>query len=241
MNKNITEQKKILIITFISFFISICDIFYAQNRILDFGGWFSFATKYNINNKHSLSAMVRIRQYENYTELNSWYIDVGYAIRSSSSLNISFHYAFNPSITIQNYYRNIHQYYIRTNYRYFVNKYITLHNRIIFQHATHRFVTDIQDNGYQPYYRTDIRERVGISYQLSSLSSVYLYNEIMYTLSDIPVEIRRNRIYAGYEKQINDKWTTKMYFVIQSLFHRKKTPNYHYFILGWDWIFDWNG
>ncbi len=212
----------------------------AQNRIWDVGSRFSFISQYNITSKQYLLTRWRIQVAENFTELTTYRGDIGYGIKILPSLRILARYSFINKMTGENYYRGIHRYSMQLNYNYFFNKYFTLHSRTILQYSTHLFITDIQDNGYEPYYRTDIRERAGLSYNLSSTSNIYLQDEVLYTLSNYPVELRRNRIYVGYEKKINDKWLTRLYFILQSSFHKKNTPNYHYFIFGWDWEFDWN-
>ncbi len=221
-----------LMITFIKLF--------AQYSILDMVARYSLVAKYDINKRQYLSGMFRFKMLENFTELDSWRVDIGYGYKFSPSLKISVHYSFNPEITTQNYYRNIHRYYLRADYHYFINKYLTIQNRVIFQHFTHRFLTDIQDNGYKPYYRTDIRERIGFSYNISARAAIYLQDEVMYNLSECPLELKRNRIYLGYEKKVNKKWTTKVYFIVQSSLHRNNSPNRHYFIFGWDWILNFN-
>lgn len=209
-------------------------LIFSQTRINDAGAWLSAGVTYKMKSHQDIKIMSRFRVYDNFSELNSWYIDAGYGYRFSSSFKLSLHYAFNPTLTLQNYFRYLHQYYIRADYRQFINKYWTLHNRIIVQHTTHRFVTDIQDNGYKPYYRTDLRERVGFSYNLSSSENIYIHNEWMITLSDNPVELRRNRLYAGYEKDINNFTNIKCYFVLQSSFHKRKSPNTNHFLFGID-------
>lgn len=219
---------------FISFFS------FAQNRFLDAGARVSFITKYNINSKNYLSLMLRLKEYENFTELSSGYVGIVYGYKLSSSLKFSVRYLIGSKITNSNYYRNIYRYYFRLDYRYFLNKYITIRNAVIFQHATQRFITDIQDNGYKPYLRTNFRERLGLVYNFSSTTNIYLYDEIMYTLSENPVELKRNRIYLGYEKQFNNKWTTTIYFALQSYLHKTNSPNYLRFIIGWDWTLDLN-
>ncbi|MCX7728030.1 MAG: DUF2490 domain-containing protein [Bacteroidia bacterium] len=205
---------------------------FAQNRINDAGAWVSIGFNYKVNQNQQIKLMGRIRQYENFTETNSWYTDIGYEYKINSLIKISLHYAFNPTRTRENYFRNFHQYYIRTDFKKFINKYFTLYNRIIFQH-TNSYIVDI-DDGSKPYFRTDFRERVGVSYHLSSTSNIFLHNEWMYTLSEYPVELRRNRLYTGFEKDINEVVNTKLYFVLQSSFHKRKTPNTNHFIFGFD-------
>jgi hypothetical protein len=228
--------KKFFILIFLIF--SCC--LFSQERIKDVGGWLSLATNYKFNQKQSISIMGRIRQYENFTQTNSWYVDIGYSFKFANTLKVSVHYAINPSLTSQNYFRNIHQYYLRIDYKKFINKYFTFYNRIISQHSTHLFLTDFNDNGYKPYYRTDLRERTGFSYNLNSSSEIYLHNEWMFTISQNPVELRRNRLYCGYEKKVNDKISYKTYFVLQSSFHKRKSADRDYFIFGLDINFNLN-
>lgn len=219
---------------FLYILIILPNLIYSQTRINDAGARFSIKLRYKLNEKEYLNLMYRTRILENFSELNSWFIDAGYGYKINNDLKISLHYRFNSSITNNNYFRTLHRYYLRADYRQFINKYWILHNRIILQHTTHRFVTDIQDNGYKPYYRTDLRERIGFSYNLSSSDNIFLHNEWMFTLSDNPVELRRNRLYVGYEKDINDDTNIKCYFILQSSFHKRKNPDTNYFIFGID-------
>lgn len=211
-----------------------------QTRVSDVGMWLSLAVQKDVSSKQWISIMGRIRQYENFSRMNSWYMDAGYGYKLHRNFKFSLHYALNPSLTSRLYYRNLHQYYLRLDGRHFINKYFTFYSRIILQHTTHRFFTDIQDNGFKPYYRTDFRVRIGGAYNLDARSRIYLHDECMYTLSAIPIELRRNRVYAGYEKSISKMVEVKIYFVVQSNFHKRNNFNYDYFILGCDWTFKWN-
>jgi hypothetical protein len=213
--------------------------FVAQNRIYDTGMWLSIGANYKLNSKISFSLLSRVRQYENFTETNSWYIDFGQAYKYKD-FKVSIHYAFNPTKTLENYFRNIHQYYIRVDYKKDINKFLSIQKRIIFQHATHRFLSDLQDNGYKPYYRTDLRLRMGVRFKTSARSNIFLHDEIMFTLSRIPLEITRNRVYTGYQKKLSEKLETKLYFVVQSSFHKRNSPNITYCIIGCDFIFSLN-
>lgn len=228
MNKFITHTVLFLLYSYI----------FSQNRINDAGGWLSLGAKYELNSKQEVTGMLRFRQYENFTMLNSWYVDVGYAYKISEVLKVSIHYALNPTRTKDNYFRNLHQYYIRADYKKFINKYFTICNRLIIQH-TNRFIVDM-DNGYKPYYRTDFRARLGFSYHLSAASNIFFHNEWMYTLSEGPVELKRNRVYTGYEKEVNNFLSVKIYFVLQSSFHKQKSPNTNHFIYGIDLNFKLN-
>jgi len=211
---------------------------FTQERIKDMGGWFSPSVNYKFSKKHSIIMRWRIKQYENFTQTNSWYIDIGYAFKISRNWRISAHYNFNPSRTNQNYFRNIHRYYLRMDYKKSLNKYITFHNRTIVRYSTHLFLTDFKDNGYKPYYRTDLRERIGVSYNLSSSDKVFIHNEWMIVLSQSPIELKRNRFYCGYEKKVSKTFNLETYFVFQSTFHDKKSPGRDYFILGLDMNFN---
>ena len=223
--------------TIILFFCVLINfILIAQNRIYDAGMWLSMGANYKLNNKISFSLLSRVRQYENFTETDSWYIDFGQAYRYRN-FRVSIHYTFNPTKTLENYFRNLHQYYIRFVYKHDINKYLSIQNRIIFQHTTHRFLSNIQDNGYQPYYRTDLRLRTGIRFKTSARSNIFLFDEIMLTLSRIPLEITRNRVYTGYRKKISKKLENKLYFVVQSSLHKRNSPNVIYFIIGYDLVF----
>lgn len=213
---------------------------FSQNRINDMGLWLSAQGKYKINKVHSFSVRIRLKFIENISEFVSLNNRLKYTISINDFSKLSFQYSFILKQSDQNYFFNRHRYSLRLDNKKIINKYLTLHNRIILQYSTHRFITDFEDNGYKPYYRTDFRERVGFSYNLSSTSEIYLHNEWMITLSQTPVELRRNRLYAGYEKQYSDRWAVKYYFVLQSSFHKRKSPDINLFIFGMDINFKLN-
>lgn len=213
--------------------------YFAQSRIWDAGARGSFLLKYDVNTKSFFTMRSRFLQTENFTQTKRATFDIGYWYKMNPAFRISVHYMYRLHRLKDSYFSPMHRYYIRIDYTYLFNKFFDIKNRLMLQHTTHRFLIDIQDNGYEPFYRTDVRERVGASYNLSSKESLYFQDEVLVSLSS-PTEIRRNRIYFGYKKVINEKWRTKIYFMVQSTFNKKNSPNYNYLIVGWDWIFKWN-
>lgn len=224
------------IIVVICVYVVAVNFGYAQyRRIHDAGFWASLIGDGKINKKIFYRAMWRWRQTGNFLVPNSYYFDFGIGYKITSNFKFSLHYAFNPTRAFAGYYRNIHQYYVSVSYKYPINKYLELINRVIMQHATHLFVTDFwNDNGYKPYYRTDIRERVGFQINLSSHSNIFAADEIMYTISYTPIFLTRNRFYCGYETALTPSLKGKFYFVLQSAYHSLNSYNYDLFIYGID-------
>lgn len=215
--------------------VSIDSVFSQPQRISEIGFWASLVANGKINKKTFFGVMGRWRQASNFLIPDSYYFDFSVGYKVLPGLKLALHYAYNPTYLTEGYFRDVHQYYILAAYKYPVNKYLELNNRIIAQHATHLFFTDfLGDNHYKPYYRTDIRERLGMQVNLSAKSYIYADNEIMYTVSQDPVSFTRNRLYTGYATQLSSSVKAEFYFVLQSGFRRWKARNYDLYILGID-------
>lgn len=229
-------QQKIII----TFLISVISI-RAQFVEHDFGFWLSLGYNVRLNDKHQVNTMFRFRQYDNFSEFNSWYYDVGYQYKIHDKWRVALHYAFNPSKTNENYFRNLHQYYFRINYVEPVNKYISLNCRVILQHTSHLFIFNgFQDNGYRPYNRTDFRLRPGISYRLNSRTELFFRNEWMYVVNSSPIIWRRNRLQFGTEKKWNKSFRTSVYFTLQSMLNRRNSYPLNQYIFGFDALYQFD-
>ncbi|MCX8081488.1 MAG: DUF2490 domain-containing protein [Bacteroidia bacterium] len=217
-----------IILFFLLFFTN------SQTDEFDLGAWLSVGCNIRFHQKHQVNTMVRFRQYEYFTDFNSWFYDIGYQYRVSGEFRVALHYAFNPSKTNENYFRNFHQYYVRMNYLKRINKYFSLNVRGILQHTTHLFITDFHDNGYRPFYRTDLRLRPGILYNISSTLNLFLQNEVLFVISRNPAEFRRNRFNLGVQKKLNKKINLTVFVLVQSIFNRRNSPDMHQGIIGLD-------
>ncbi|GIV27411.1 MAG: hypothetical protein KatS3mg027_1225 [Bacteroidia bacterium] len=219
--------------------MSCCFYLLAQNRISDAGARLSFLMKYNINSSSFLSGRLRLLQTENFTQSRRITMDVGYWYKMGNGFRLSFHYMYRLHRMRDGFFKPLHRYYIRLDYRYPINKFFDVRNRLMLQHTTHRFVTVIDDNGFEPYYKTDLRERLGIVYNLSSKKNVYFQDEVLFSVNN-EFLFWRNRIYIGYSNELSKKWRIKLYLLFQSNFNNINGPQVNYYLIGCDWVFNWN-
>lgn len=204
----------------------------------DFGMWISLGGNLRLSEKYQINSMLRFRHYDNFSEFNSWYYDVGCQHKIHDKWRVALHYAFNPSLTNENYFRNLHQYYIRINYEEQINKYLSISCRVILQHTLHLFILNgFSDNGYRPFSRTDFRLRPGFSFRLTSRMEFFFRNEVMYVINQNPAIWRRNRLQFGVEKKWKKEFRTSLYFTLQSIFNRRNSYPLHQYIFGFDAVY----
>jgi hypothetical protein len=204
----------------------------------DLGMWLSLGCNLKLSDRQQINSMLRFRQYDNFSEFNSWYYDIGYQYKIHDKWRVALHYAFNPSLTNENYFRNLHQYYIRINYEEQINKYFSVNCRVILQHTSHLFIFEgFSDNGYRPFSRTDFRLRPGLSIRLNSRTELFLRNELMYVVNTFPAIWRRNRFQFGAEKKWKKEFRTSLYFTLQSVFNRRNSYPLNQYIFGFDAVY----
>jgi len=190
----------------------------AQSRQQDAVGWFSMAIKQKIARGFSYRVMGRVRDGENFRSIRSYYIDGGIYYSVSKHVSVSLHYVYAPSRVENRYFRTFHQYYTSINNKFPINSYWYLSNRIILQHTSSVFVID---QGYEPYARTDAREKLMLNRRLTRADRVYIGDEVMTTLFTGVNELRRNRFYAGCNHKFSRQLSADLFFVLQSTFNRK--------------------
>ncbi len=166
--------------------------------------------------------MSRIRQNENFSQLKSYYFDLGLFYNFNYKTSISVNYVYAPSKVNYDYFRVFHQYYMSLNNRFYYGKYLFLSNRIIVQQTSHKLIVE---NGYKPYSRTDFREKLTLNWKPIQGYRFYLGDEIMIPVSRTPIEIRRNRLYVGINKKLAKRLSIDAYYVLQSSFHNQRQNN----------------
>lgn len=201
----------------------------AQNRTNDAVGWFSVSLEQKVVKNITARVFSRARFDDNISRLKSYYVDCGLFYNFNYKTSISLNYVYAPSKVKDDYFRTYHQYYISLNTRYYYGKYIFLSNRVIVQQTSHKFIVE---NGYKPYSRTDLRDKITINWKPIQGYRFYIGNEIMIPISSTPVEIRRNRVYAGVNKKIAKRLSADVYFVLQSSFHNKRKKDNNDYVYG---------
>lgn len=194
----------------------------AQYRVNDAVGWLSLSVKQKISKHISYRAMARMRDGENFTLVRSWYIDGGLYYHFKKDFSVSLNYVYAPVREKDRYFRAFHQYYTSVNKKFNLNNYWYLSNRIIFQYTSSFFLVD---EGYKPYSRTDLREKLSLNRRITRKDRVYMGDEIMTTLFTGITELRRNRFYLGLNHKFNKQFSVDAFFVLQSSLNRKINTN----------------
>jgi len=206
----------------ISSLLLVVNFSFSQKRTNDAVAWLSVSLEQKVYKKISGRLMSRARQDENFTRLRSYYFDLGLFYNVNYKTSISFNYVYAPARVNYDYFRVFHQYYVSLNNRFYYGKYLFLSNRIIVQQTSHKLIVE---NGYKPYSRSDFRDKLTLNWKPIQGYRFYVGDEIMIPFSKSPVEIRRNRFYAGVNKKIVKRLSVDVYYVLQSSFHNKKRKN----------------
>lgn len=204
------------------FSIFLCVGFYfqlsAQARERDAVSWFSLAVKQKITKRFSYRIIGRIRDGENFTAVKSWYLDAGLYYQFAGNFSLSANYVYAPARDKDRYFRTYHQYYVSANNKIHLNTHWYFSNRVIFQHTSSFFLVD---EGYKPYARTDLREKLMLNRRLTRADRVYVGDEVMTTLFTGSTGLRRNRFYAGVNHKFTPQFSVDAFFVVQSTYLRK--------------------
>lgn len=215
-------------ISIISVFIFACTFMLrSQGRLKDGGAWLSLSVKQKIYKNFSYRLMLRMREAENITSMNSWYTDLGLFYSINPNFNISVNLVYAPSRQEDGYFRRFYQYYCSVNNKFPLNRFWYLSNRIIVQYTSHCLFVD---NGYEPYSRTDLREKILVNRIINKRNRLYFGDEIMTTLFADGLDLRRNRLYAGLNHKFTSRLSADLFFVLQSTYNRKM--NMDSYILG---------
>jgi|GEM_PF-2788088 len=190
----------------------------AQVRERDAVGWFSLAVRQKLTKHLSYRIMGRVRDGDNFTSLRSWYLDGGLYYQPGKNVSVSANYVYAPARDKDRYFRTYHQYYLSVNNKIHLNAYWYFSNRVIFQYTSSFFLVD---EGYKPYARTDLREKLMLNRRLTRTDRVYMGDEVMTTLFTGDAGLRRNRFYAGINHKFTAQFSADVFFVLQSTYLRK--------------------
>jgi hypothetical protein len=194
----------------------------AQKRTYDMATWIGLSVKQSIYNKLSYRVMARLRDTENLSSITSYYVDAGLYYKIKKTFSVSLDYVYAPSKMADGYFTTYHQYYVSFNNKLKLNNYWYFSNRIIFQHTSHFFIVD---NGYEPYSRTDAREKLTLNRKVARADKLYISDEVMTTLFTGNTELRRNRLYIGLNHSFSRQLSMDFFFVLQSTFNRKNNTS----------------
>lgn len=201
---------KIIILLFVSL-----NLFGQENK-KDAVLWTTLSLQKKLDDKSSLKLVSRARFGDNFSHLNSYYVDIGYFYEIVNNLKVSVNYVYSPTRQTDFTYRRLHQYYASLTYKYDLNSHWAIKSRTIFQHTSHYLFVE---NGYKPYSRTNFREKLSLNRKISRRNSIYLEDEISIPVFSDQTGIRRNRLYAGFDHAINKQFTLDLFFVLQHVIH----------------------
>ena len=202
----------------------------AQKPFNDAMSWLSVGFDQKVQYKWSAKLLTRFRTGENFTQLNSWYSDLGIQYDVTSNFNVTLNYVLAPSRLSNMQFTNFHQYYGSLNYKLKPIKHWEIGNRIILQRTS---AGSVLDGGDPTKNSTDIRYKPEVNRKFLKKYTAFVADEIMLPLSSVPFEIERNRFYAGINRVMNKRLNIDLYFVLQSSYHSSHQNN-RYYIYGLD-------
>ena len=221
-------KKKSLLFLFL--FILFSGNAYAQKPLNDAMSWLSAGINQKIQYKWGVKLLTRFRIGENFTQLNSWYSDLGVQYDINDKLNVTLNYVLAPSRAANMRFNNFHQYYGSINYKIKPFKHWEIADRIILQRTSSG---SVMDSGDPSKNSTDFRNKLEIGRKFNKHYSAFMADEVLLPLSSTPFEIKRNRFYAGINRVITKRINLDMYFVLQSSYH-SSSQNNRYYIYGLD-------
>lgn len=208
--------------------IAICS--YGQKLFNDAMSWLSIGVDQKINKKVDVKLLTRARIGENFTQLNSWYSDLGIKYDLNKNVSMTLNYVLAPNRMSNRMFKNFHQFYSSLVNKYKFPKLIELENRVIVQRTSSGSVLDSGDPSKNS---VDFREKVGIKHKLNKKYEPFVADEILLPMSSQPLEINRNRFYAGVNRTFDKNLNVDFYFVLQSSYHGN-SGNHRYYIYGID-------
>jgi Protein of unknown function (DUF2490) len=204
-------KKIIIIILLFSFFKS-----NSQTIFNDAMSWMSVSVDQKIGNKLDIKLITRARVGENFSQINSWYSDLGFNYALSNKFNLALDYVYAPSRLSDRTFNNFHQYYTALSFKQKIFKHTYCSNRLIVQRSSNTKLFEIGDVSKNS---TDLKEKFGFDYKINKHYSCFIDDEILLPLSSVPFEINRNRFYTGINYVINKRMNIDLYFVLQSSYH----------------------
>jgi Protein of unknown function (DUF2490) len=218
-------KKNIIILFLFLFFKS-----NGQTVFKDAMSWMSTSVDQKIGNRFDIKLITRVRVGENFSQINSWYSDVGFNYALSNKFNLAVDYVYAPSRLVDRTFNNFHQYYSAISFKQKIFKHTYFGNRLIVQRSSNTTLFEIGDVSKNS---TDLREKLGFDYKINKRYSYFIDDEILLPLSSVPFEINRNRFYTGLNYVLSKQMNIDIYFVLQSSFHNSH-QNAVYYIYGFD-------
>ena len=202
----------------------------AQKPFVDAMSWLSLSLDQKIQYRWSVKLLTRFRSGENFTQLNSWYSDLGVQYDVTDRFTLTANYVYAPSRLSNMQFVNFHQYYTSLNYKFKPIKRWNFDNRIIIQRTSSG---SMLDSGDPSKNSVDIRYKPEVDFKFGKGYTAFVADEVMLPLSSVPFELERNRFYAGINRVFTKRINMDFYFVLQSSYHSSSGDN-RYYIYGID-------
>lgn len=185
----------------------------------DAGLWTTFNIQKKLKNNFSLFLTEECRLKENFTRLNLFYSELGFAVKPFNALKISLAYRMIDKFLIENTF----------SYRHRISLDVSLKKKsgAIALSYRHRLQCEIRNvyqsaNGRMPEWYS--RNKFELKYALNNSLAPYMAAEFRYQISD-PRNVEsdklfhRNRYIAGIDYYKNENSTIGLYYLIQNEFN----------------------
>jgi hypothetical protein len=175
----------------------------------DAGLWLTASIEKKISKDFKATLSQEFRFKENYSQLGTYFTDIGLQYKISKSLNASFNYRFIEKLQKDLTYDTRSRFYLDVAYRYKADKWNFI-LRTRFQDQIESFSTDEDYSQPQFYWRN----KLTIKYSLKDFTP-YATAEVFYPLNNPKGNIIDEfRLSAGSDYEINKKNSVGGYFLI---------------------------
>jgi hypothetical protein len=212
---------KKLILLFICIIASGTLTIHAQQK--DAGLWTSVTVEHQVTRKISVSVSEQLRMYQNISDIDQFFTDLGAQYELSESFRVSLNYRLS-STNQQSYFMTRHRFYVDLSYRYKLKPLVIgLRQRVQRQVEA----LNSSENGKIPEWYS--RTRLSVKLDLNKKYSPYISSEIYYVIDNLKEEDKvfdKIRYEAGFDYKFNRRHSLNPFYLIQSDILEKKTVDY---------------
>ena len=212
-------------------FLSLMIVQFAFSQEQDAGLWLTASFEKKINKDFKATMSQEFRFKENYSQLGTYFTDIGLQYKISKSFNGSFNYRFIKKLQPDLTYETRNRFYLDLTYRYKKNNW-SFSFRTRFQDQLHSISTDEDYSKPQFYWRN----KFTVKYAFKDFTP-YASVEIYYPLNNPKGNgVDEIRIGAGSDYELNKKNTVSGYFLIDKEINNYNRPVTS-FIIGLEYNF----
>jgi len=189
----------------------------------DAGLWTSVTVEHQVTRKMSVSVSEQLRMYQNISDINQFFTDLGAQYELSESFRVSLNYRLS-STNEQTYFKTRHRFYVDLSYRYKL-KPLVLGLRQRVQRQVEALKSS--ENGDVPEWYS--RTKFSVKLDLDKKYAPYLSSEIYYVIDNLNEEdnvFDKIRYEAGLDYKFNRRNSLNIFYLIQSDILEKKTVDY---------------